>query len=438
MWKHLLTIIKNNLRANLILMAGLFVISISLWYAVDYVYAVVVNQNKSLGFDWQHVYYVKAEVLPDESAERDTATRSDDEVTAEYMEFYNRLQHHPAIESVCCTYMHFHYIWKNLTTQLSLDSLTISALYREVTPSYFTVFRVKGADGCSPEELSRRAANVNELVLTKNAAATLVCPPSLLGPDGTPPPSIRPTEIAGRMIATPTLREGETDSARVVAVCEDQKYNEYGPWSRAAYRIIRFGQGNFRLGYGSIPYHDLFVRVKPEADRPGFVEAFRKEMKRQLRVGNLYLADMRPMSHYRDDQLASYRSDLYTYLAIAGFFLLNAFLAILGTFWFRTQQRREELAVRLVAGATPRSLQGLLMGEGFLLITLAYIPALIVAYNLGVADLVDTYPVEWSLTRFAAGGLMAYVLLLAITAVSIWFPARQAMHIQPAEALHGE
>ena len=38
-------------------MAGMFVIATSLWYAVDYVYAVVVNQQKSLGFDWEHVYY---------------------------------------------------------------------------------------------------------------------------------------------------------------------------------------------------------------------------------------------------------------------------------------------------------------------------------------------------------------------------------------------
>ena len=40
---HILKIIKNNLRANLLLVAGIFVIATSLWYAVDYVYAVAVN-----------------------------------------------------------------------------------------------------------------------------------------------------------------------------------------------------------------------------------------------------------------------------------------------------------------------------------------------------------------------------------------------------------
>lgn len=50
---HILKIIKNNLRANLLLVAGIFVIATSLWYAVDYVYAVAVNGQKSLGFEWE-------------------------------------------------------------------------------------------------------------------------------------------------------------------------------------------------------------------------------------------------------------------------------------------------------------------------------------------------------------------------------------------------
>lgn len=429
---HLLTIIKNNLRSNVLLMAGMFVIATSLWYAVDYVYSVVVNQQKSLGFEWEHVYYVQVGVLPDESVERDTTTRSEDEVTAEYLEFYNRLQRHPAVEGACYTLMHFHYVWKNGSGTMSRDTLKTNSFYREVTPSYFTVFRVKGADGCSPEELTRRASHANDFVMTENAAHRLLTPDD----DNT---IIKGTELAGLFIHSGvSMRDGEPDSVHVAAVCENQKYNEYGSWQRATYRIVQLGQGDFKIGYRSIPYHDMFIRIKADADRPGFVESFRKEMKKQLRVGNLYLADMRPMSYYRNDHLADYRSDLYTYLAIAGFFLANAFLAILGTFWFRTQQRREELAVRLVTGATPRSLLALLMGEGFLLITFAYVPALVVAYNLGISDLVETWPVEWSAARFLTGGIITYLLLLVIAAVSIWFPARQAMKIHPAEALHGE
>ena len=210
---HLLIIIKNNLRANLLLMAGMFVIATSLWYAVDYVYAVVVNQQKSLGFDWEHVYYVQAAVLPNESVECDTASRSDDEVTAEYLEFYNRLQHHPAVESACYTLMHFHYIWKNGSGTMSYDTLKTSAMYREVTPSYFTVFRVRGADECSPEELSRRASHTNDFVVTENTACRL------LNPDINNM-TVKGVELAGRFIHSGvSMRKDEPDSVRVAAVC---------------------------------------------------------------------------------------------------------------------------------------------------------------------------------------------------------------------------
>lgn len=50
---------------------------------------------------------------------------------------------------------------------MSYDTLKTSAMYREVTPSYFTVFRVRGADECSPEELSRRASHTNDFVVTE-------------------------------------------------------------------------------------------------------------------------------------------------------------------------------------------------------------------------------------------------------------------------------
>lgn len=423
---HILKIIKNNLRANLLLMSGIFVIATSLWYAVDYVYAVAVNQQKPLGFEWENVYYLRVGVLPEESAERDTAYRSQEMMTGEYLEFCNRLRRHPAVKDLCYTRMHFHYVWKNSNTSVFYDTLHTGALTRIVTPSYFSVFGVKGADGCSPEELSKRA-RLEEVVLTDNLARYLV---SGKGRNEYTPR--KGVEMVGKLVSF--SKEGN-DSVRISAVCENQKYNEYSSSNAAIYYVRDDG---FKCTYESIPYQDLFIRIKADADRLGFAETFRKEMKKQLRVGNLYLADIRPMSQLRDTHLSDYRSELYTYLAIACFFLVNAFMAILGTFWFRTQHRREELAIRLTTGATPRSIMQLLMGEGILLVTFAYIPALVVAYNLGISDLVNTWPVEWSIGRFVIGGMLTYLLLLAVVVFSIWFPARHAMKIQPAEALHGE
>ena len=60
---HILKIIKNNLRANLLLVAGIFVIATSLWYAVDYVYAVAVRNllalNGKMSITSKWAYYLR-------------------------------------------------------------------------------------------------------------------------------------------------------------------------------------------------------------------------------------------------------------------------------------------------------------------------------------------------------------------------------------------
>lgn len=62
-----------------------------------------------------NVYYIQVGVLPQESLERDTTTRSPEMMTGEYLEFCNRLKRHPAVKDLCYTRMHFHYVWKNST-----------------------------------------------------------------------------------------------------------------------------------------------------------------------------------------------------------------------------------------------------------------------------------------------------------------------------------
>ena len=58
--------------------------------------------------------------------------------------------------------------------------------------------------------------------------------------------------------------------------------------------------------------------------------------------------------------------------------------------------------------------------------------------NLGFAEIVSDYPVEFTLLRFLAGMSVTYILLAITVFIAVWLPARQAMGNQPAEALHEE
>ena len=70
---------------------------------------------------------------------------------------------------------------------------------------------------------------------------------------------------------------------------------------------------------------------------------------------------------------------------------------------------------------------------------------MIVCYNVGIAEftmghteLITTWSVKWSFLRFLLGSLGAWLLIALMVVIGIWFPARQAIKIQPAEALHEE
>ena len=53
-----------------------------------------------------------------------------------------------------------------------------------------------------------------------------------------------------------------------------------------------------------------------------------------------------------------------------GFLLLNIFLGLLGTFWFRTQQRKGEMALMMAVGGSKQSVFFRLLSEGWLMLLL--------------------------------------------------------------------
>lgn len=111
---------------------------------------------------------------------------------------------------------------------------------------------------------------------------------------------------------------------------------------------------------------------------------------------------------------------------------------MIGTFWFRTQHRRKEVALRMAMGSTRRGIFLRLIAEGLLLLTLAAVPAAIIALNIGVAELVDVTQLPFDASRFFLALVLSWLLMAVMIVVGVWYPARRAMKIQPAEALHDE
>ncbi len=66
-------------------------------------------------------------------------------------------------------------------------------------------------------------------------------------------------------------------------------------------------------------------------------------------------------------------------------------------------------------------------------------PALIIALNLAKAELNswrNGTTLEWDRLLLCAAA--SFVLIALMIVIGIWYPARRAMRVQPAEALHDE
>ena len=156
--------------------------------------------------------------------------------------------------------------------------------------------------------------------------------------------------------------------------------------------------------------------------------------------GIFYLDYIRPYS----DMKAAYDVQqgtvnyLYTVYGVAAFFMFNVFLCVLATFWYRTRKRRCEIALRMAMGSSRAQVMRYFLAEGMALLLLAAVPAVVVAFNVQMADLTVHTLVDVSWERFAGCFLGAMALLACIIVLGIWYPARRAMLVQPAEALHDE
>ncbi len=119
------------------------------------------------------------------------------------------------------------------------------------------------------------------------------------------------------------------------------------------------------------------------------------------------------------------------------FMLVSVFWGLLGTFWFRTQQRTPEIAIRKVNGATDLGrVFGRLISEGLLMLAVATIPALLIDWQLCHYELNTVYGAQgyFSPGRFALTAGATAALMALMVAGGIWFPAYKATRIEPTRA----
>lgn len=413
MFKKLFTQIKNEWRSNLWLALEMLIVSVVLWFVVDYFYVTIYNYNLPRGFDTSNCYRIGVAQLTDKSPEY-IPDRSGDEIMQDRETLLSRIRMRPEVEFVSVSNNSYPYNGSNSGTSIRYDTLYPRnfAVHRNVTPDFVQVFRYEGARGETPAQLAEML-NRGEVLISDN----------LFMYDG-----VKGVDIVGKGL----YLYGDTSRTyRIGASLNEVQYNDYGGWGDDLTLVTSRGA----LDYGN----EWCVRLKEGYDKD-FIENFMEDADKLYRVGNFYITDVKSFDQIRDNYQRSYTNQIRNFCVGMGFLLLNIFLGLLGTFWFRTQQRVGEIAIRMVNGATRSSIFGRLIGEGLLILTVVTVVAIgfdiLISYLELNQWLNGNKYLSWGRTSLCV--LISYVLMAIMISVGIAFPAYRAMHIQPTEALHDE
>ena len=412
MTKKLLTQIKNEWLSNLWLALELLVVSVVMWYVVDYLYTRAATYLEPRGFNIEHCYLIELGELTPKSPDY-TPDKSRDDTHADIAELVERLRRRPEVEAVSLSQNSYPYNGSNSSGEVRYDTLQSPGwtIRRMVTPDFVRVFRYQGTRGETSEQLAEMLER-GEFLAADNLYRKY---------------DLKLTEFVGKRFQ---LFGDTTKTYQLGASLQNVRYHDYDQ-ARSSYCFLA-KQSFYYVGL------ELCVRVREGQDN-NFITKLKEDSESQFRIGNLFISEIRSFHDIRRNFQQAWTNDIRNYVMGMGFLLLNIFLGLLGTFWFRTQQRRSEIALHKAHGATDGAIFRRLLSEGLLLLAVVTPIALVIDWNLAHLELNswrNGTTLEWDRLLLCAG--ISFVLMALMIAIGIGIPARKAMKVQPAEALHDE
>lgn len=416
---YLLHQIWNERRSNWALLTELLIVSSIVWYIVDDTYTKVLLASEPVGYDYTNCYKFELDYLGETSIGYDSNHPNDWNINqTDLLALIDRLRHDNDIECAAYSYDGDPFYGGVYVYNVQYDTLRSLDTRRVMCePEMLKVFRIGSTDGKSSEQL-----------------ATLLKENSIMLSEGTFGDKLDIRKKMGEEFLYGSATPGDTFPRRLTAVVPVLK------------RLTDESIHNLKTAIVPLPceyynnkYLSLSVRVKGSHIK-GFEERMREKIKnKNMRAGNFYICSFKSYDQLKYESEAGTDSEQrYMNVAMA-FLLFNVFLGLLGTFWFRTQHRFPDIGLQKVVGATNRDIVLRLFAEAALLMTIAFIPSLIIDYNLGSADLTSYYQgVHLATGRFIFCAAITYVMMLVVIALGIWFPALRAVKARPVDVLRGE
>lgn len=435
MKRKLLRQIAREWRSNVWLCIELMIVSVAVWFMVTSIYTIYRIANLPNGYQTDNTYMTTRKNAPEandilKSMDPDEAANAS---VSQNELLLNAIAGMPGVESVAVGTNNMPYTYNFLGNQFrhaDIDSIMLEGQGRYATPEMIDIMRWHPLAGASTAEELKAVFERGDIIITRSIGR------AMLGLDEYGDGLEGAKELIGKQIVDPYSEDGSTRYT-VGAVVEDMRRGRYEPAYKGSFLfpLRRNTAESVRRG------NEIIIKVDPKR-RGEFVDAFNAASANDKLVTQLYyIGELK----YVDDIAAIHHAsqDISTrnYIIIISFLLVSIFLGLLGTFWFRTAKRTSEIAIRMTTGATRGNICRRLFSEGVILVLVSTLPAAIIDWTIGwyIMRYPEAIGMLFSTWEFLFVGIaITLFLVMLMTIAGIWFPARRAMAVDPATALHEE
>ena len=363
MKRKLISQMRNEWRSNVWMSVELTIVGAVLFGIFVFFALLAYMHRPPQGIDFTDIYVGGIEVVPGTSSGYRPYADSLHNASTDLEMLKINLRANPYVESVgtgsnAIPY-NYNYNGARLSTKDADSTIYYFGNNRLMDPDMIVTLRVSGYNGESPDQLA-------EMVKQNKV-----------------------------LISIPEDEDGDFDAGKWVGheVCigrDSTNLLEVGATihgiRRVDYEPLFNGVMINNIGRNHIPA-EIAVRVKAGKGRE-FLESLDES---QLEFGNLYISNMQSIDNIKEAAHRQFSTLMRNLGACTLFLMIAVFLGILGSFWYRTQQRIPEIALRKVNGATDRDIMRRFLSEGLMILLVStpfivIIPVLITQSGLNINE----------------------------------------------------
>ena len=395
-------------RINIWLIIEMAVVVLAIWAMLSVTWMESKGILEPRGFTPEDVYSIEVRTLnvnsPDYRKEYEANYYEDRD------ELIKRLKENPYVEYVS---LHnnmlphnFSFIGNLLQIEGKPDSVQYYANFRKAQPDIIKILDIKSTTGKTQDELIAMLER-GEVLLSPNNIYK-----EKFGDVN---------ELIGRKVS---FYDQETP-ARVGDIVQNVRRTDYEPRNE--------GMLLYSFNPNKPEWGDIVLKVKTGRGK-AFEEDFKTD-RSLTRLRNVFLYDLQLLTDLGEVDNTPQKVDNRLRIGISAFLLITIFLGLLGSFWFRVQQRTSEIAIRKTFGANEKDLFRRIIGEGMIMLSVGVLIASACVWPF-IKDITNNIYEEWW-TILAIEGIGAGIVALCVI-LSVWYPALKAMKIEPAIAVKEE